>query len=379
MPRFRVSLLGLMVSLGVVALGLAALRSGSDLWLSISYTSTLALLLAAVIFARYGDHATRPFWFGFVLFGWGYLMLWDGPWTAANFRYGKGSPQDLDGRLLTSRLVPALVARVRGEADSMQGISRFTGNTVQVGQLLMTLLVALVGGLLARTIRKRQRQLPCPTQPAPIPRSSRRRRRCGLVAGAVLVALSALIASTLHRRLPVPYFPGVRFSEAWDVDAEKHSLYSSHLRAMREPPMASLAGHGNPDAIYRLLIIPRSGSSVSVRISDEAGKQRLHGVALDGVDREAPDEIALTRDRNLTAAEWRDLSEELVSARFWSESTSFDGDLGAFDYAIVLEGYRPGRHHVVDRWIGTLKLKQLYRTLLGLADLHDEEVLALLK
>ncbi len=76
----RVSILGLIAAVVACGVIFAALRSGSDYWLGVAYTMTVALLLAAVVMARYRRGASRAFWFGFAVFGWGMFLLGTNPW-----------------------------------------------------------------------------------------------------------------------------------------------------------------------------------------------------------------------------------------------------------------------------------------------------------
>jgi hypothetical protein len=100
MGRMRISTRGLMAALVVIGLGLAAIRSGSYTSLKVVYTATILMLLVAVIAARYRPAAEGAFWFGFAVFGWGYLLfafvpmpLWNVAFSAGNsHRMAEGNP-----------------------------------------------------------------------------------------------------------------------------------------------------------------------------------------------------------------------------------------------------------------------------------------------
>jgi hypothetical protein len=68
-----------MASVVLFAVGGAALRSASPLWASIIFSLTLGILATAVLGSLF-SRRSRPFWSGFVLFGWGYMTLVFGPW-----------------------------------------------------------------------------------------------------------------------------------------------------------------------------------------------------------------------------------------------------------------------------------------------------------
>jgi hypothetical protein len=81
MGRARISISGM---LGVVLFGavaLAALRSGSDLWVSGVYTTALGVLGFATLGAVLRRGQARAYWIGFVFFGWSYLALANGAET----------------------------------------------------------------------------------------------------------------------------------------------------------------------------------------------------------------------------------------------------------------------------------------------------------
>ena len=77
MKRFRFTLAQLIAVVLVVGFGFAAMRSGSDLCLRLSWTFTASVLLAAAIAARYRG----AFWYGFAMVGWGYFLLGSVAWT----------------------------------------------------------------------------------------------------------------------------------------------------------------------------------------------------------------------------------------------------------------------------------------------------------
>jgi hypothetical protein len=84
MMRVRVPIAALMGVVLLIALGCAALRSGSALWASILLTVDFVLLGFASLAIAYRRGARRAWWVGFAVFGWGYLGLAFGPWTAEN-------------------------------------------------------------------------------------------------------------------------------------------------------------------------------------------------------------------------------------------------------------------------------------------------------
>src|SRR3954469_26027133 len=71
-PMRRVSIAGCMAAVGFLALGSAALTHPSELWASALFTLAVTLLCWASAAATV---RRRPFWVGFAVFGWVYLIL----------------------------------------------------------------------------------------------------------------------------------------------------------------------------------------------------------------------------------------------------------------------------------------------------------------
>ena len=159
MSRPRLSILGLIA--GVVACGVAfaALRSGSDYWLSAFYTMTVALLLGAVVAARYRRGTGRAFWFGFAVFGWGGFLLTSNPWLPAGYSLGRGFSWDLNRNLLSTKVIQFLVVRIRMGTTDLDQIDEITANTIGIVSLLLILAVAIGGGLFAVAMKKRARKI----------------------------------------------------------------------------------------------------------------------------------------------------------------------------------------------------------------------------
>jgi hypothetical protein len=73
MRRIRFTIGGLLVVVVFLAVAIAALREATDLWDSVVFTATGALLLASVLLAVHRSGRKRAYWLGFALFGWAYL------------------------------------------------------------------------------------------------------------------------------------------------------------------------------------------------------------------------------------------------------------------------------------------------------------------
>jgi hypothetical protein len=107
MRRFHIAwLMGLIL---VIALGMAALRNASDLWVGVTLLATTGLLGFGLIGLAYRRDAKRAWWFGFSLFGWGYLTLAHGPWFA----------QEVGPKLPTTQLLMYVHSRAHPTTSGM--------------------------------------------------------------------------------------------------------------------------------------------------------------------------------------------------------------------------------------------------------------------
>jgi len=170
----------------LAALGVAALRSASEVWGSLAFTATLGLLGVAALGAMYRRGPVRAFHGGAAVFGLGYVLLAFGPWSIEHIR-----PRLLPTRLLDAAFPvvhPSAVTTVRlgnvtnvrplltvafspdgrtlatsGPAasrsawqaasaswQSFVGVGALQASFQDIGHCMAALLSALVGGLIAR-------------------------------------------------------------------------------------------------------------------------------------------------------------------------------------------------------------------------------------
>jgi hypothetical protein len=180
MRRIRFHIGGLLGLIILIAVALAALREANDLWASAVFTVTLAVLLISVLLSVHRAQASRAFWLGFALFGCTYLGLCLIPL--------------IESRLITTKLlayldsrVPARPVIITGEAwgpipgtqvgstvqnpvqgyvvaasnpntqqltvfGNLLGNGGTSENFIRIGHGILTLLVALTGGVLSRRL-----------------------------------------------------------------------------------------------------------------------------------------------------------------------------------------------------------------------------------
>ena len=121
----------------IVALGLAALRSASEMWAGVTFLATCECLgLAAVgVICRGGDE--RAWWLGFAVFGWGYLAI---------FYFSR-----YDSLKLPTSMVLEVI---RAKLDGQEQVGLFLAQSLDpsfamIGHCLWALLAAVLGGVLA--------------------------------------------------------------------------------------------------------------------------------------------------------------------------------------------------------------------------------------
>lgn len=175
----RVSILGLMGVIALVAVATVALREANDLWASCLFTLTLFLLGLACLGGVFCRGRSRAFCAGFAAFGVGYLAVCYGPWAKS----------EVGPHLATTRLLNWAGPRVmrnskswaaglytvlvegKGASSSPATLDTFqpevfllSGNAVipgggatdsflRVGHSIFALLAALIGGMAARHFR----------------------------------------------------------------------------------------------------------------------------------------------------------------------------------------------------------------------------------
>jgi hypothetical protein len=167
-PRFTIAEIILFVL--VLAIGLAAIRSGSDAWAGAIFSVTYFALICSLLGIAFGRRARRVYWVGFALLGWGYLSLFYVPWAmnesvgeallGANFFQYVGDivHPELSAGVGLQSLPPAVVGAntVGGGFGGGPGpgpnfaLINARANVVRIGTVLEALLWAFLGGWVAR-------------------------------------------------------------------------------------------------------------------------------------------------------------------------------------------------------------------------------------
>jgi hypothetical protein len=157
MNKGRFSLLSLFGAVTFASLGcLALVITPSYVWASVAWTVTIAILAGCLVGCFFGTKQSRAYCAGFTLLGFGHMILFLAPWF-----------DDHTGELLATRHIVDYVGRKMGhnvpDHTNVPGIwlnlshAEYGSNSsslylayVVTGQSLMTLVVALLGGLIGR-------------------------------------------------------------------------------------------------------------------------------------------------------------------------------------------------------------------------------------
>lgn len=129
------------------------------------------------------------------------------------------------------------------------------------------------------------------------------------------------------------------------VDATTSEWYSKHLKAMEEPPLWNVKeGSG-----FRFLWLRTFHHPVAIRVQHQGTGITLHAIELDGNGGVLPGGRLRHKDISLTSKQWTQLQAQVERAGFW-KLTAVRGEMGLDGSQWIVEGYRKGRYHLVDRW-----------------------------
>ncbi|MHC4400253.1 MAG: hypothetical protein ACYTG0_11300 [Planctomycetota bacterium] len=142
-----------------VALGCAALLHATELVASLAYTAVVLLLLFAVVRGLFRGPSTRAFWLGFAVFGGGYFM--------GSFSGELATTKLLDLSWRAIRSAPSGVVLPVGPFRVPQPFGPppaddfypLRGHFATVGHSLFAVILAVIGGLLARHFDATRRRL----------------------------------------------------------------------------------------------------------------------------------------------------------------------------------------------------------------------------
>jgi hypothetical protein len=345
MPRIQIPLLGLLLGVAVAGLGFAAIRSGADYWASAFSLGTLVLLLVSVLSARYGRRTAKPFWFGFALFGWAsYLLALGHPLVPVNSIVGG---TDSRANTLITQVILALVPHLRVKADNFGRMDHQTINAFKIAHLLITLVFAVAGGIVAILIRdRRNRSDGTKSRPA---------RRIGLIILLFfLLGTVSAPAVALALRSQPQYFPETTADVPAPLDEFEVKWYSKHLAAMQEPSLWRLGTSDPAGTAYRFLELPSFAHPIGIRVAKTDAGATLRLVVLDGLGGYLPGGIGIERTVAINPERWNELERLIAKCNFWEMDTEEqipDGEaiVRHDGTRYIVEGIMDGRYHVVNR------------------------------
>ena len=212
MLRTRASIAGLMWVVLVVALGLAGLKSGTDLWSASIFLLTCAAMALGIVGIVCDAPAARRWWVGFTVFGVGYLILefWFPPRRFELMPLATDRLLEWLGDIFLHRqrnLAPA------GGSYYVEGWVPFS----RIGHCLVALVIATAAGTLARAIFPAPAvavDRPSGSQPEPEPARTRR-WLYGAVGGLAMILYAA--AALMGARTAPGLWAGVTVLVTWTV------------------------------------------------------------------------------------------------------------------------------------------------------------------
>jgi hypothetical protein len=139
LPRFQFRLRTLMIGVVALSYALAAMRFATPAWATATVSVTVFLLLFSIVLAVY----RRPFWVGFAICGNVYLAIAMMPVSPALMDL-----RNLIETLITTRSVRFLLQQFH--PNDLSSYSEHYSNFMQIGQCLWALIIATVGGMIAR-------------------------------------------------------------------------------------------------------------------------------------------------------------------------------------------------------------------------------------
>jgi hypothetical protein len=146
MLRTRASIAGLMWVVLVVALGLAALKSGTDQWSSAIFLLTCAAMALGIVGIVCDAPVARRWWVGFTVFGLGYLFL------AFWFRFERFELPPIATDQLIAWLGGIFKSKLRGPVAFSEYALTVFWPFARIGHCLLALVIGTAVGILAQWI-----------------------------------------------------------------------------------------------------------------------------------------------------------------------------------------------------------------------------------
>ncbi len=165
----------------------------------------------------------------------------------------------------------------------------------------------------------------------------------------ILLVLAILSTATLSFAQD-SYFPIKTKGGAEGITAFEAKWYGKSLERMNEPRLPEVAKDVNAE-VYRLMILPTWGNSISVRVQKHGKFYSLSARRLDGKAGYDPGKLVESNDVELDADDSKTLDVLIQELSFFRLPTDNDKDVIGFDGdQWIMEGVSQGKYHVVQRW-----------------------------
>ena len=158
MHHGRFTIARLLVAIMFFGIVFGGLRSGSNDWFKLIYTSTFITLVYGAIAARFRG----AFWYGFAIAGWAYFLIGFGPWIGSP--PGSEPLQAVNRNIVTSVVLEIVSGTMSGSDLAPPGpggpatnmiLQMHWANRDGICHSALTLLFAFVGGSVSRVVARR--------------------------------------------------------------------------------------------------------------------------------------------------------------------------------------------------------------------------------
>ena len=149
------------------------------------------------------------------------------------------------------------------------------------------------------------------------------------------------------------FFPkGVFAESSWQTadlnrDDFVNDWYGKFLKAMKEPSLLDVTEKNTE--VYRFLWLRTFDHPISVRIEHDPSVTKLIFIEMSGQGGYEPGKLIRRTEKPIDDEKWSSFLKLLDQADFWNLEK--DKGIGGTDGSEwVVEGFRDGRYHLVDRW-----------------------------
>lgn len=145
------------------------------------------------------------------------------------------------------------------------------------------------------------------------------------------------------------YFPPDTLSHDNKLNEFLVRWYSGQLAALQEPSLLSAP----PQSVqsYRFLWLRTFNHPIAVRLDmSDDGTGTLTTKVASGAGGYAPGKLITNKTTPLDKAQVDSFVDLVVRSNFWNEPTGPNQQAGTDGAEWIIEGSKPGKYHVIDRW-----------------------------